>query len=106
MLELRGIDCDQHGPLCWREVCMSVGLSEKVALVTGASRGVGKGVALELAAAGARVYITARSIDRRHEIEPKYGMQPDGTAQDVVEEIRALGGHAVAIKCDHADDDQ
>lgn len=39
------------------------GLNGKVALVTGASRDVGKGIALELAAASATVYITGRSIE-------------------------------------------
>jgi dehydrogenase/reductase SDR family protein 1 len=81
-------------------------LQGKVALVTGASRGIGKGVALELADAGARVYLTARSVDRKHPIDPKFGIQPEGTAQQVVDEIRAGGGDAVAIRCDHAEDEQ
>jgi dehydrogenase/reductase SDR family protein 1 len=59
-------------------------LDGKVALVTGASRGVGKGIALELAHAGAKVYITGRS-------------QKD---------MEYLSGKGTAIKCDHRDDDQ
>ncbi|HYJ46390.1 MAG TPA: SDR family NAD(P)-dependent oxidoreductase, partial [Pyrinomonadaceae bacterium] len=52
--------------------------------VTGASRGVGKGIALELARAGATVYITGRSV----------------------EEMRHSRGEAIAIECDHRDDEQ
>lgn len=59
-------------------------LDGKVALVTGASRGVGKGVALELIEAGATVYITGRSV----------------------EDMKYVEGSAVALGCDHRDDRQ
>jgi NAD(P)-dependent dehydrogenase (short-subunit alcohol dehydrogenase family) len=39
-------------------------LTEKVALVTGGSRGAGRGIAVELAKAGATVYVTGRSLDQ------------------------------------------
>ena len=58
-------------------------LSGRVAVVTGASRGIGKGIALELGAAGATVYVTARTV------EP--GPIP-GTVGETVAEIDALGG--------------
>ena len=64
-----------------------------VALVTGASRGIGKGIAVELGAAGATVYFTGRST----EPDP----QRPGTLAATAEEIRAQGGRAVAIRCDH-----
>lgn len=72
-------------------------LAGKVALVTGASRGVGKGCALELAAAGATVYVTGRTD------EEGSGPRP-GSLATTVGEIVDSGGHAVAIRCDHASD--
>ena len=59
-------------------------LDGQVALVTGASRGVGKGIALELASAGATVYITGRTV----------------------EDMRYISGKGNAIECDHRDDEQ
>ena len=73
-------------------------LESKVAIVIGGSRGIGKGIALELAAAGATVYVTARSV--------KQGMAPlPGTIGQTVEECEALGGRAIAVGCDITDDD-
>jgi len=72
-------------------------LADRVAVVTGASRGIGKGIALELGAAGAAVYLTARTV------EP--GPIP-GTIGETVAEIEALGGAAVGVPCDHHDDAQ
>jgi len=74
-------------------------LDGKVAVVTGASRGIGKGCALELAAAGAKVYITGRSL------EGGAGSLP-GTLGETVAQIEADGGQAVAVACDHTRDDQ
>jgi NAD(P)-dependent dehydrogenase (short-subunit alcohol dehydrogenase family) len=72
-------------------------LDGRVVLVTGASRGIGKGIAIELGAAGAHVYLTARSL------EP--GPIP-GTIGETVAEIEAAGGSAAGIACDHHDDAQ
>jgi NAD(P)-dependent dehydrogenase (short-subunit alcohol dehydrogenase family) len=70
-----------------------------VALVTGASRGAGKGIALALGAAGATVYVTGRS---QHE-----GDAPlPGTIHATASEIDRLGGRGIALPCDHADDAQ
>ena len=66
-----------------------------VAVVTGASRGIGKGIALELGAAGATVYVTGRSV------EP--GRLP-GTVGATAAEIDEAGGRGVAVPCDHRDD--
>lgn len=68
-----------------------------VALVTGAARGVGRGVALALADIGATVHVTDReSRRRRHSPLP-------GTVEDTAEQIDARGGHGVAHVVDHAD---
>jgi dehydrogenase/reductase SDR family member 1 len=71
----------------------------RVAVVTGASRGVGKGCALELAAAGARVYLSGRTVERAASPLP-------GTLGETVETIHLEGGEAVAVRCDHRDDAQ
>lgn len=70
----------------------------KVCLVTGASRGVGKGIALALGAQGATVYVTGRSLDTPTEA----GL--GGTLRDSAAAITARGGQGIAIACDHADD--
>ena len=76
-------------------------LSGKVAVVTGASRGVGKGIALGLGEAGATVYVTGRTIQEGTDVE-KLG----GTVFSTAEEVTAIGGKGVAIQCDHTDDTQ
>ncbi len=64
----------------------------KIALVTGASRGLGKAIAQRLAAEGATVGITARTMDP----DPKY----HGSLQQTLDEITAAGGSALAIQAD------
>ena len=74
----------------------------QIALVTGASRGAGKGIALALGAAGMTVYVTGRSVTR------SLGRLKDvplpGTIVETAAQITALGGMGIALSCDHRDD--
>ena len=76
-------------------------LAKKVAVVTGASRGVGKGIALGLGEAGATVYVTGRTIKNKTDAE-KLG----GTVYQTAEAVTAIGGKGIAIRCDHTVDAQ
>ncbi len=77
------------------------GLKGKVALVTGASRGGGKGIALVLGEQGAIVYVSGRSVRG----EPTTLGRP-GTIEDTGEQVTARGGTGIAVRCDHRDDAQ
>ena len=76
-------------------------LSGKVALVTGASRGVGKGIALGLGEAGATVYVTGRTVQEKTDTG-KLG----GTVLSTAEAVTRMGGKGIGILCDHSDDSQ
>jgi NAD(P)-dependent dehydrogenase (short-subunit alcohol dehydrogenase family) len=76
-------------------------LAGKVALVTGASRGIGKGIALGLGEAGATVYITGRT-----EEEGQAVVDLPGTIHQTAEEIVKLGGRGIAVRCDHTKDEE
>ncbi|MCI0617357.1 SDR family NAD(P)-dependent oxidoreductase, partial [bacterium] len=71
-------------------------LKGKVALVAGATRGAGRGIAVELGAAGATVYVTGRSTrsDRSEMNRPE-------TIEETAELVNGAGGQAIAIKVDH-----
>jgi NAD(P)-dependent dehydrogenase (short-subunit alcohol dehydrogenase family) len=74
-------------------------LTGRVAVVTGASRGIGKGCAIELGALGATVYVTGRSASK--------GAHPlGGTVAETAAAVTAAGGRGVAVVCDHRDDGQ
>lgn len=72
-------------------------LEGQVAVVTGATRGVGKGVALALGEAGALVYATGRTLEAGASNWP-------GSLQETADEIAQRGGRCIPIVCDHGDD--
>ncbi|MCK9900910.1 short-chain dehydrogenase [Parafrankia colletiae] len=74
-------------------------LAGKVAVVTGASRGIGRGIALALADHGATVYVTGRTVVPGSHALP-------GTVGETAAEVDRRGGHGVAVQVDHADDGQ
>ncbi len=74
-------------------------LEGKVAVVTGASRGVGRGVALALGSAGATVFVTGRTVERR---DGALG----GTIGETADAVDSRGGRGIPVRCDHDDDAQ
>ncbi|XP_041376040.1 dehydrogenase/reductase SDR family member 1-like [Gigantopelta aegis] len=74
-------------------------LKGKICLVTGATRGIGRGIALQLGEAGATVYITGRTLTT----------PPDdpvgGSLTDTAAEIEKRGGECIPIQCDHSKDE-
>ena len=83
---------------------MSTPASPGVAVVTGASRGVGQGVAEALGAAGMIVYVTGRSTA---EGSCRVGDEVlHGTIHASAAAVTAAGGQGIAVHCDHADDRQ
>ena len=71
----------------------------RVAVVTGASRGAGRGIATALGASGATVYVTGRTRREGDAALP-------GTVQATADAVSAAGGRGIAVHCDHADDSQ
>src|SRR3954471_7228532 len=86
---LRGVD--YHPP----------DLSGRVALVAGATRGAGRGIAVALGAAGATVWCTGRSVKGK---PSPYG-RPE-TIAETAKLIEAAGGTAVAVRVDHTNESQ
>jgi NAD(P)-dependent dehydrogenase (short-subunit alcohol dehydrogenase family) len=74
----------------------SQGLKGKVALVAGATRGAGRGIAVQLGAAGATVYVTGRTT--RSE---KSEMNRPETIEETATLVDGAGGHGIAVQVDH-----
>jgi len=66
-------------------------MTDRVALVTGASRGLGRGIARALASGGMTVYVTGRNA---------------GDLEAAVREIDAAGGRGIGVRCDHGNDSE
>jgi len=71
-------------------------LQGKIALVAGATRGAGRGIAVELGAAGATVYVTGRSTRQQ-----KSDYQRPETIEETAELVTAAGGKGIAVQVDH-----
>lgn len=80
---------------------MERSLAGKVALVAGGTRGAGRGISVELGAAGATVYVTGRTTRER---SSEYG-RPE-TIEETAEMVDAAGGHGIAVRVDHLEQDQ
>jgi NAD(P)-dependent dehydrogenase (short-subunit alcohol dehydrogenase family) len=80
---------------------MAPRLEGKVALVAGATRGAGRGIAAELGAAGATVYVTGRSTrERRSEYD-----RPE-TIEETAELVDQAGGQGIPVRVDHLESDE
>ncbi len=76
-------------------------LRDQIAVVTGASRGAGRGIARVLGSHGATVYVTGRTT--------RAGPSPTGrpeTIEDTADEVTKAGGQGIAVRVDHTEPDQ
>ena len=78
-----------------------IGGKQPIPLVTGATRGIGKGIALALAKEGAVVYFTGRTQEEYQGTVPL-----EGSLSATEELIRQAGGTGYGIRCDHTQDDE
>lgn len=76
-------------------------LTGRIAVVAGATRGAGRGIAIELGSAGATVYVTGRSVrGKRSEYD-----RPE-TIEETAELVTAAGGHGIPVRVDHLRSDE
>lgn len=78
-------------------------MNDVVVLVTGGSRGIGRGIALALLAEGATVHVTGRTMT---EAEARVHPQGSGSLEGLKAEAESLPGHLVVYRCDHGVDAQ
>ncbi len=75
---------------------MHLPLTDRIALVAGATRGAGRGIAVELGAAGATVYVTGRTTRTQ-----RSEMNRPETIEETAELVNAAGGRGIAVQVDH-----
>jgi NAD(P)-dependent dehydrogenase (short-subunit alcohol dehydrogenase family) len=80
-------------------------MTTKVALVTGASRGAGRGIARGFGELGYTVYVTGRTV-APGDAKGWDGSVLPGTVAETAAEVTAAGGKGIAVMCDHSDDAQ
>jgi NAD(P)-dependent dehydrogenase (short-subunit alcohol dehydrogenase family) len=85
----------------WEGTEMAGALNGKVALVAGATRGAGRGIAIQLGAAGATVYATGRTTRAQ-----RSEMNRPETIEETAELVTQAGGEGIAIQVDHLEPDQ
>jgi len=81
-------------------------LQGKIALVAGATRGAGRGIAVALGESGATVYCTGRSSRKALKKRPRAQAPTPGrpeTIEETAELVTAAGGHGIAIRIDHTE---
>ncbi|WP_079403382.1 SDR family oxidoreductase [Streptomyces sp. 3211] len=76
-------------------------LAGRVALVAGGTRGGGRGIAVELGAAGATVYVTGRSSGAH-----RSDLDRAETIEETAEKVTAAGGRGIAVRTDHSDPEE
>ena len=91
----RGRGPERRAPTPWK----APALDGAVAVVTGASRGAGRGIAAVLGQCGATVFVTGRSVRGGQAVDDL-----PGTIEDTAEEVSRRGGRGVAVRCDHTVD--
>ncbi|HEY8457545.1 MAG TPA: SDR family oxidoreductase [Actinopolymorphaceae bacterium] len=77
---------------------MTAALTGRVAVVAGGTRGAGRGIATQLGAAGATVYVTGRTTR-----QARSDLNRPETIEETAELVTAAGGHGIPVRCDHSD---
>src|SRR5829696_4414099 len=80
---------------------MAAALAGRVAVVAGATRGAGRGIAQMLGEAGATVYCTGRSMPGAHSPDPPHKARPE-TVDETARLVDEAGGRGIAVRVDHA----